>query len=42
MEVVGRRGANKPSVAECAAQGVGVEVGEGGFQLDSSVKENGE
>ena len=42
VEVIGRRGANKPGVAEGAAQGVGVEVGEGGFQLDSSVKENGE
>ena len=42
MEVIGRRGANQPSVAEGAAQGVGVEIGEGRFQLDSSVKKNGE
>ena len=42
MKVVGRRGANKPSVAESAAQGIRIEVSKGGFQLDSSVKENGE
>ena len=42
MKVVGRRGVNKPSVAESAAQGVRIEVGKGGFQLDSGVKENGE
>ena len=42
MKVVGRRGASKPGVAESAAQGVRIEVGKGGFQLDSGVKENGE
>ena len=42
MKVVGRRGANNPGVAESTAQGVGVEVGKGGLQLDSGVKENGE
>ena len=42
MKVIGRRGANEPGVAEGAAQGVGVEVGEGGFQLDGGVKERGE
>ena len=42
VEVVGWRGANKPSVAEGVAQGVRIEVGKGGFQLDSGVKENGE
>ena len=42
MEVVGRRGANKPSIAKGVAQGVRIEVGEGRLQLDSSVKESGE
>ena len=42
MKVVGRRGVNKPGVAESAAQGVRIEVGKGRFQLDSGIKENGE
>ena len=42
MKVVGRRGANNPGIAESAAQGIGVEVGKGGLQLDSSVKESRE
>ena len=42
MEVIGRRGTSKPSVAKCVAQGIGVKVGNGRFQLDSGVKENGE
>ena len=42
MKVIRRRRANKPGVAEGAAQGIGVEVGKGGLQLDSSVKESGE
>ena len=42
MKVVGWRGAHKPSVAESAAQGVRIEVGKGGFQLDSGIKENRE
>ena len=42
VKVIRRRGANQPGVAESTAQGVRVEVSEGGFQLDSSIKKNEE
>ena len=38
MKVIGRRGARKPSVAKGAAQGVRVDVGDGGLYFDSGVK----
>ena len=38
MKVVGWRGPREPSVAKSAAQGIGIDVGDGRLYLDSSVK----